>query len=81
MVSLNHQSYSKCIGFADLQVDLLLQNLHTVVWSYEIQILGTAHYEISYILIANSDYWSANVLMEPKSLAPQDGWSLKVGTR
>ena len=34
MVSLNHPSYRKCIGFADLQVNILLQNLHSA--AYEI---------------------------------------------
>ena len=36
IVSLKHPFYRKCIGFADLKVDLMLQNLHTVAWSYEI---------------------------------------------
>ena len=36
MASLNHSSHSKCTGFANLQVDFWLQNLHTAAWSYEI---------------------------------------------
>ena len=36
MVSLNHVSHRKCIGFVDVQVDFLLQNPHTVASSCEI---------------------------------------------
>ena len=28
LVSLNHLSHTKCVGFADLQVDFLIQNLN-----------------------------------------------------
>ena len=37
MVSLNHPSHLKCICFADLQVNFLIQNLHSVARGYEIQ--------------------------------------------
>ena len=50
MVSLNYLSHRKCIGFADLQVNFVLQNLHNVAWSYEIP--GTA--QLCNFLIANS---------------------------
>ena len=58
-------SHRKCIGFADFQVDFLLQYLHNVAGAMKFQ--EQLNYEISNIL-TNSE------LMEPK----RDGWSLKV---
>ena len=68
MVSLNHPSRRKCIGFADLQVNfILLQKLHNVAWSYEIpgiaQLLNFHHTGSKFETI-----WSVIVgVMNPKS--------------
>ena len=54
MVLLNHPSHRKCIGFADLQVNFLLQNLQIADGAMKFQ--EQLNYEISNKLIANLDY-------------------------
>ena len=60
MVSLQHPSHRKCIGFAAHHADFLLQNLYCVAWSYEIPV---SKFEAIWSVIVG--------LVEPRS--PQQG--------